>query len=1237
MDASSHSKRFNRIPTMGILVLLSLVLNACTWLNTSPKLETLTLAAQENQIALNTQLQITARADYANNTHKDVSKKVSWSSSNNSLASVDKSGLVSALAPGEVTITAKLKSISASYTITVSDATLSLIQVSPADMSIAKGFKQQYSATALLSDGSKQDISGQVSWLSTPTDIVSIDDNGLATAIATGTTAIVAQYANANGSALVTVTDASLQSILISVPAVKLPLGSSQQLTAFGIFSDGSKRDVSKEATWTTDDGSIANIEAGLLTSRAIGSVNITASLNDANFTQKIQISAATLHSLIIEPQQLSLATGLSEVMTATGIYSDGSQLDLTSQVEWISDESAIANIDNLNHPGTLLAKSSGSATITASLGEIHHSVAITVTAAVLNSISIDPAKFNIATGLSRQLSAFAVYSDGSHREVTNEVIWIADEATIISIDNNDDNAGLLFARKKGTTDIFAQLGDKIGRANVNVTEAKLSSLSITPLELSLANGHSQQYRVDGFFSDQTSQELTKNVIWSTADPTLASISNDIQKNEAGFLQTLSTGSTAILANYQGISAQAKLTVTDAVLEKIQIEPANAKIPKGTQLEFVATGFFSDGSHSRLDNVTWQSDQPVKASISTSGIERGIATANNEGSTTISATLGDIVASTTLNISSAVLQSIELSVEQIQLPLGLSQNVIATGIYSDNSRRDISSKVSWDSSNIGFATISNDSTHPGLMTAWSTGTVNITAQLGEATGTTSVTITEAVLLEITISAPITTLAKGTSVSLNATGILSDGHSLDLTQQVNWVSEDGGIASVGNLDSDKGRLQANAEGSTEILAIFNGKRASINFTITAATLDSIAISPIHTTLPAGATQQLTLTATYSDQSTQDLTDQTEATWSTDNTSASVGSSINPGFVTTLSNGTVTITASYDGKTATSKIDITDAILDSISISSPSDTLYQGLSLQLSAEGTYTDGTTQDISKTVTWSLNNASLASISNTPGKEGLLRGAGTTSGSIDVSASFNEISNSKTLAVVYDTSIPVSIVVAASPNIVLNSESHGYVIGLSGVDATATLTPQLVRLVLSQANTVIFDSYALTDNGGADYTTSTGLIITHPTDVIKNNGIVSVEVSIPGTGLVSKSSLYVTDTISDAIGTASSSNYQISADTVTSGSTFSFSIVNFSNRKFSLDSYEFTNGGTQIALTTDGVNLNNNRLDAGENITITTTLSAPQPAPFDFIGKYILTDDKTGISITVSQSFVVQ
>ncbi|MUL15347.1 hypothetical protein GNP57_17720, partial [Aliivibrio fischeri] len=59
----------------------------------------------------------------------------------------------------------------------------------------------------------------------------------------------------------------------------------------------------------------------------------------------------------------------------------------------------------------------------------------------------------------------------------------------------------------------------------LTVTAAALESIQITPAEVSLAKGTGQQYTAVGFYSDDTSRELTREVSWRSSDTSIATIS----------------------------------------------------------------------------------------------------------------------------------------------------------------------------------------------------------------------------------------------------------------------------------------------------------------------------------------------------------------------------------------------------------------------------------------------------------------------------------------------------------------------------------------------------------------------------------------------------------------------------------------------------------------------------------------------------------------------------------------
>lgn len=154
--------------------------------------------------------QFTATATFGNNTTGDVTSQVTWTSSAANIASVNSSGLVTGVALGTATLTAKSNnsSVTATAPITVSSKTIKLITVSPANptISISNGQTQQFTASATFSDGSIGDITSSAAWNSSAPSIATISSTGLASPVNAGATTISATAGGVAGTTSLTVT-----------------------------------------------------------------------------------------------------------------------------------------------------------------------------------------------------------------------------------------------------------------------------------------------------------------------------------------------------------------------------------------------------------------------------------------------------------------------------------------------------------------------------------------------------------------------------------------------------------------------------------------------------------------------------------------------------------------------------------------------------------------------------------------------------------------------------------------------------------------------------------------------------------------------------------------------------------------------------------------------------------------------------------------------------------------------
>ena len=187
-------------------------------------------------------------------------------------------------------------------------------------------------------------------------------------------------------------------------------------------------------------------------------------------------------------------------------------------------------------------------------------------------------------------------------------------------------------------------------------------------------------------------------------------------------------GTTTIGASLSGVTANpATLNVTAATLVSLQATPPATAKPLGLTQQFTAIGTYSDSTAQDVTtSVTWASSDGTHATITS----RGIATTVGTGAATITATLGGTTSNATkLTGTSATLVSLQITPAVVTKAAGLTQRYVATGTYTDATTQDISSAVTWTSSDVTKASIDTS----GLATTLATGATHVVATLNGTT------------------------------------------------------------------------------------------------------------------------------------------------------------------------------------------------------------------------------------------------------------------------------------------------------------------------------------------------------------------------------------------------------------------------------------------------------------------------------------------------------------------------
>jgi len=942
--------------------------------------ETLVIAPATAIMPLGTAKQYNAFLTTSSGDVIDVSQTVNWQVADNTVANIDATAWLTATKIGTTTINADIihsnNTLTASAALTVNDAQLDSIAINPVDGIFPVGKIGVYRANAHYSDGSVIDITRETTWSIADSSIGSIVESGIfagdSIALSPGKTTVSANFQALNNSTSVEVTDAIIMSISINPIDITTPVGTKVSYQAHALYSNGAKHNVTQLGAWSSSEPSIAAIgfggaKSGIADALAIGTTNISVDYDGLSQTTSMIVSNAVVTSLHISPVNPSVPVGIEGQFIATAYYSDNTTADVTHNANWVVDDYSIAAVvPNGEYGGYAKALAEGSTQLTASYDGKIANTNIAVTTTTLTSISLTPSNAEIPAGTNQQYQLFGLFSDGSNHDLTAFSSFQTSDSAAASIDSN----GLATAHNNSANPITvtATYNSLQATASLTVKSGLLDYIEVTPTTLSIPVGHKDSLQARAFYTDSSSADITHLATWSLDDGDIASVDNT--NVDGGSVFGISEGVVTVTASYLGETATNITTISPAVLESVSITPIKKTIAAGLTQQYTLTAEFSDRSSLDVTKISdWLSSDPATASID----NVGLAITYWEGKVTITGTYQGMSAAATLIVTSAELLNIQVTPTDTKEPLGTEGRFTATAFYTDGYAADITSSATWSSLDDSIVHITTSGIAGGRASADKVGISVITATFAGKTDSTNATVTEAVLESLVISPPSAEVPQGTTYQYRADGIYSDKVVKDLTTVANWKTDDTAIASTNSTGLAKGESQ----GDTSITASIDGISATAAVKITAPAIDHLEISPSSWQLPLGTSTKLTAYAFNSAGIKTDISN--DADWKvlatgTDNIHVD-NSATNGGFVSSIAIGNGTVEVSYAGLTATAEIDVTDATVESLSISPLTAEINMPGNQQYTAMATLTDATVVDYTKQVYWHTSDKTIATI----------------------------------------------------------------------------------------------------------------------------------------------------------------------------------------------------------------------------------------------------------------------
>ncbi|MBU0744635.1 MAG: Ig-like domain-containing protein, partial [Gammaproteobacteria bacterium] len=213
--------------------------NARTLTVTPAQLLSIAITPANPSIAKGLTQQFIAEGTYSdtNGNPKNITNEVTWTSSNQNVATINDQGLATTKKRGDATITATLSGKDSYATLHVTKAIVTSIKITPENPKIVHGETLQFTAKKILSNGKEKDITNKVAWTSSDLTKATIDTQGLATSVDIGSVTITATQESLEKSGTTTLEITNPPPVINSIIPNERIIG---ETTVFNAFNNSS-------------------------------------------------------------------------------------------------------------------------------------------------------------------------------------------------------------------------------------------------------------------------------------------------------------------------------------------------------------------------------------------------------------------------------------------------------------------------------------------------------------------------------------------------------------------------------------------------------------------------------------------------------------------------------------------------------------------------------------------------------------------------------------------------------------------------------------------------------------------------------------------------------------------------------------------------------------------------------------------------------------------------------------
>lgn len=544
-------------------------------------------------------------------------RTVEWTSSDDTVVSVDQSGNITAKGAGTATVSASVGGFTTSVDITVV-VPLTDISLDAESIQLRKNETQTLHVLFTPTDTTDDTM---VTWTSSDSTVASVNKNGTITALKEGTAVITAAVGKLTAECKVLVQEVPLESIGLNKTEITLNKGTVSE--ALEVLYNPADTTDDKEVIWTSDNEGVATVEDGVITAKAAGMATITAMVG--KYTASCEVTVLSpLESISISADKETDRLEIGDTVNMMVKYIPSDTTD-ARDVIWSSSNESVASVDK---NGVVTAVGGGKAVITALLAANENMKAECEVRVITHTtgITIEPGNIELIKG--ETSDPLTVVFEPEDTDDSREVIWTSDDTSVATVDLK----GCITGVSEGTAVITATTAEGGLKASCTVT---VSEIHVQDAVLADSNPSvlyvGQRHIIDVVVTpENTTDEISYT--YASSDETVA----DVDSN--GAVEALKAGNAEITITVTADEFTKelvyKLEIQDIALDGIAFREEVTPLEAGqtAQLEII----FNPDNTTVDKTVVWNSSD-----VSVASIEDGLVKALKAGTTVISAKVGD--------------------------------------------------------------------------------------------------------------------------------------------------------------------------------------------------------------------------------------------------------------------------------------------------------------------------------------------------------------------------------------------------------------------------------------------------------------------------------------------------------------------------------------------------------------------------------------------------------------------